>query len=229
MLRKAARDFIKNIKTSFLERLLSLSIYKERYNELLNLKVLSSREDLWDYSISLYDGKEITLLEFGVREGYSLNYFSKLNKNKNSSFYGFDSFEGLPTDWSDIWPKGSFSVNGAVPQTEDKRINFVKGWFQDSLPKFLENFKPEKNLVVHYDADLYNSTLFCLTQLDALKITYIAIFDEFYSHEMRALANYQDAYGAKVEFIGKTNSPKPLSEYPKQVTCKIIPSKNYIV
>ena len=86
----------------------------------------------------------------------------------------------MPSDWNDFNPKGSFDVNGIMPNIEDKRIIFIKGWFQNSLNNFLKNYKNEGNLVVHYDADLYSSTLFCLSQIDSLKKTYLAIFDEFY-------------------------------------------------
>ena len=150
--------------------------------------------------MKIYDEQPINLFEFGVWEGYSIKVFSKLNKNKDSNFYGFDSFEGLPSDWNDFNPKGSFDVNGIMPNIEDKRIIFVKGWFQNSLNNFLKSYKNEGNLVVHYDADLYSSTLFCLSQIDSLKKTYLAIFDEFYYHELLALANYQDSFGAEIEF-----------------------------
>ena len=64
-----------------------------------------------------------------------------------------------------------------------------------------------------------------MSQIDSLKLSYIAIFDEFYSHDMRALSNYQDAYGANLEFIGKNIS----DNYPLQETCKITPCEVYKV
>ena len=87
--------------------------------------------------------------------------------------------------------------------------------------QFLKSYKNEGNLVVHYDADLYSSTLFCLSQIDSLKKTYLAIFDEFYYHELLALANYQDSFGAEIEFFGKTKT--------NQVSCIIKPCKSFTI
>ena len=79
------------------------------------------------------DIKENICLEFGVRNGLSLNYFSKYI---NSQFYGFDTFEGLPDDWAGSpGHKGSFSANGVVPKV-NKNVSIVPPqiWFE-SLSK----------------------------------------------------------------------------------------------
>ena len=47
-----------------------------------------------------------------------------------------------------------------------KRISFVKGWFQNTLPGFLNGFSPRSRLIVHNDSDLYSSTLFTLANLN---------------------------------------------------------------
>ncbi len=122
-------------------------------------------------------------------------------------------------------PKGAFSTNGKIPSNNDGRVSFIKGWFQNSwatLEEKLSSINDLENLIVHYDADLYSSTLFVLTKMDALKKSYIAIFDEFTGHETRALYNYCQAYGAEVEFYGKTI----LNGYPSQVVCRIAPISN---
>jgi len=221
MLRHFAKIIFKNIGTNFLERILSQSIYKNNFGELKDIQEFKIKQDLWYETLKSFEKDKITFLEFGVWEGNSLRMFSEFNNNKLTEFYGFDSFLGLPNDWDKSYPKGYFSTNGLIPDINDNRINFIKGWFQNTLPHFLKNFKNTKNLIVHYDADLYSSTLFCLTQIDSLKISYIAIFDEFYSQEMRALNNYKEAFGAKVEFLGKTTS----QSYPIQVSCRITPCK----
>tara|TARA_B100000214_G_C23927146_1_gene608919 strand:- start:342 stop:1019 length:678 start_codon:yes stop_codon:yes gene_type:complete len=220
MLKYIAKNIFKNVGTNFLERILSQSIYKNNFDELKDIQEFKRKEDLWFESLKSLKKEKISFLEFGVWEGNSIKQFSQLNINKESEFYGFDSFYGLPKDWDKSYPKGYFSTDGLIPYTEDNRITFIKGWFQNTLPPFINNFKNTNNLFVHYDADLYSSTLFCLSQIDSLKIPYVAIFDEFYSHEMRALNNYKDAYGAKVQFLGKTTS----QSYPIQVSCRITPS-----
>jgi hypothetical protein len=114
-------------------------------------------------------------------------------------FIGLDSFEGLPEDW-DALPKGTFDVKGAIPQTDDNRITFIKGWFQNTWDQLVAKLSRAETLIVHYDADLYSSTLFALSKMDSLNRPYIAIFDEFAGHEARALYNYLQAFNASVSF-----------------------------
>ena len=78
-----------------------------------------------------------------------------------------------------------------------------------------------EHFLVHYDADLYSSTLFALTKMDAVKTRYLAIFDEFYAHEVQALYNYIQIYGAEVSFLGKTVNQ---SGHCRQALCEIVPS-----
>ena len=80
-------------------------------------------------------------------------------------------------------------------------MSFVAGWFQETIDGFLETFvaerKPDRQLVVHVDADLYSSALYVLTRLDALMVPgTIVVFDEFSSvlNEFQALENYCSAY-----------------------------------
>ena len=223
MLKKIAKKIAKNIKPEIIESFLQYSFYKQKYKNIENTNVFGNRESLWEHTLNFYNNNSIILLEFGVHEGGSMSKFLQLNTNRNSFFYGFDSFIGLPSAWSN-WPEGSYSNNGKIPEIQDSRVNFIKGWFQNTLPNFLLNLNEIDNLIVHYDADLYSSTLFCLMQIDALKIPYLAIFDEFVGEETRALANYQEITGAQVEFIGKTIG---IDNYAGEVSCKISPCLKY--
>lgn len=210
------------IPYEILERLFALNVLKRKYKMLKDVKIFEKREDLWKRLLDNHDNRPITLLEFGVFEGYSIRKFSQMNLNLKSSFIGFDSFEGLPEDWIKT-PKGTFNTDGRMPQIDDERVEFVKGWFQNTLPNFLAKSKINGALIVHYDADIYSATLFVLMQIDALKISYDAIFDEFTGEETRAIYNYQQITGAKVEFAGKTMS----NSYPVQVSCRITPCVKY--
>src|SRR3990167_6923516 len=51
------------------------------------------REDLWNYSFDQRRNGGL-VLEFGVWQGYSTNFFAK-KLAENERIYGFDSFEGL--------------------------------------------------------------------------------------------------------------------------------------
>ena len=225
LVKKYARFLSNFFNPKLIERFKEVSILTHTYSKLKFTKVFENREGLWIDTFLNLKNQEINLLEFGVFEGYSIKYFSSLNKNPESKFYGFDSFYGLPEDWVSQWQKSVFDLKGQAPISEDSRIFFIKGWFQNSLPKNLSKFNKKENLIVHFDADLYSSTLFCLMQLDSLKTDYYAIFDEFMAGEIGALENYQQATGAKVEFIGKTI----YQGLPQQVSCRIFPAKIYEV
>ncbi len=214
------------LKPKIVKKFLCHSIFSNNYNKLKNVNSFECREDLWTYVLEPFKDAPITLLEFGVWEGYSIKFFATLNTNKNSSFSGFDSFQGLPLDWDKVYPKGAFSTKGRLPKNDDERIVFLKGWFQNTLPTFLKKASIKNNLIVHYDADIYSSTLFCLLQIDTLKKKYTAIFDEFQGDEVRALSDYQEISGAKVEFLGKTTNKMG---YCIQVSCLIIPLKKFKV
>lgn len=159
------------------------------------------RERLWR-EFFLRISKPILLLEFGVWKGDSTRYFTSLDRSPESRFYGFDSFEGLPEDWRGMAAE-RFDVGGALPMIDDDRAKFVKGWFRDSLPPImgeLSEVEKGRNLVVHFDADLYSSTLYLLFTLGTKFKRYHFIFDEFSGHETRALYNYIQATGAEARF-----------------------------
>jgi O-methyltransferase len=209
------------------ERPLAYSILRNQFAGINLAKRFEKREELWDECIGrlIKTTDPVLLIEFGVREGYSIKYFAQRNTNDKSRFFGLDSFEGLPEAWGTV-PKGTFDTKGKTPTTNDDRISYIKGWFQDTWELlFAEVSKIDKHaLVVHYDADLYSSTLFALAKIDSLKVDYYAIFDEFAGHETRALYNYAQAFNASVSFLGKTLVYK---NYPTQVLCKIAPKKSF--
>lgn len=153
-------------------------------------------------------GKPIDYLEFGVFQGESFAYWLDINRDPQSRFYGFDTFTGLPTDWSSHFRRGHFDVDGAAPTVDDPRGLFVKGLFQDTLPGFLKSFAAGgRQLVIHNDSDLYSSTLYVLASLDHLIAPgTILIFDEFASpmHEWRAWNDYSEAFMRRARLIGYT-------------------------
>jgi hypothetical protein len=153
-------------------------------------------------------GNPITYLEFGVFRGASILEWSEINRHPESRFFGFDSFEGLPEDWGVHNKAGTFDVGGAVPLIDDPRVQFVKGWFQDSLPGFLKGLEPRGSLVIHLDADLHSSTMYCLTMLDGLIAPgTVLIFDDWVSalHEFRAFNEYCAAYRREAVPIAMTD------------------------
>ena len=67
-------------------------------------------------------------------------------------------------------------------------------------PKKISNlFSKKKYTLVHFDADLYSSTLYCLTMLHNHFDSYVAIFDEFPMHECSALHDYASSYNVDIK------------------------------
>jgi O-methyltransferase len=148
----------------------------------------------------------ITFLEFGVYRGASLKRWAELNTHTNSVFVGFDSFEGLPSQWGPM-RQGHFSTKGQTPEFKDPRIKVVKGVFQDTLADFLRSFSPSHRLVVHADCDLYSSTLYVLTMLrDHLKRGSILMLDDFSTvlHQFRALMDFCDSHARVYRAIARS-------------------------
>lgn len=161
------------------------------------------REDLWRRSLARIGSEDLLLLEFGVFQGESIRYLADYNRSQRSLFYGFDSFEGLPEGWRGN-DAGHFSVGGEPPKIDDPRVRFVKGWFRDTLPPLMDELVDaarDRALLVHFDADLYSSTLYLLFTLGIRFKRYHFIFDEFSGHETRALYNYIQATGAEARFF----------------------------
>ena len=122
------------------EWILARSIFRQNFkSETIKIQYFIDRGRLWASLFNQLKLQRITLLEFGVFEAYSIKKFAELNSNCESQFFGFDSFEGLPEDWTSEKKKGTFNLSGNVPDIGDERIKFVKGWFQNTLPLFLKD------------------------------------------------------------------------------------------
>jgi hypothetical protein len=173
-------------------------------------RVYSRRFSLYEYlsgKLNLQN-KAFDYIEFGVAAGYSFRWWVSNSENTESRFYGFDTFEGLPEAW------GTFSrsdMASSVPVIDDNRVKFYKGLFQESVPGFLKEWdRKEKRLkVMHFDADLFSSTLFTLTVMAPyLQKGDILLFDEFNvpNHEFLAFKIFSDSYYVKTRLLGAVNN-----------------------
>ncbi len=147
-------------------------------------------------------------LEFGVFRGDSLRWWVDHVKAARASFAGFDTFQGLPEDWTPDSPKGTYSTDGELPRIADARCNLVVGLIQRTLPGFLRDHPVRHPLVVHFDADLYSAALFTLVTLAPLfQSGDILMLDEFGDHvnEFRAFDDASVAYPIDWEVIGQND------------------------
>lgn len=172
-------------------------------------------EKLWDYTISKIEGTaKGNIFEFGVYKGRSINYFS--SRLINVSFYGFDSFDGLKEDWTGTsLPKGHFILNES-PKV-NSNVSLIKGWFNETLPPFLNKFNGKLNLV-HIDCDTYESTHYVLNELKERQMLdkgVMILFDEYFGYpgyksgEMKAFKEISIPY----KYLAFSN---------KQVLCVIL-------
>ena len=125
-------------------------------------------------------------MEFGVWAGRTIKHIAS---QAPCIVYGFDSFEGLQEDWGKL-EKKMFDRKGNAPLNLPKNVKIITGYFEESLPVFLEDaeiidwriceFTPCSFL--HIDSDLYSSAKTILNNLKdrIVKGTVIA-FDDFHN------------------------------------------------
>jgi len=138
--------------------------------------VFDTRYQLFDLSLRQVPATGL-LLEFGVFNGKSLNYWAKQVDGR--PVWGFDSFEGLAEDWGGTGlMKRAFDIGGKLPKVPTN-VTLVKGWFDKTLPPFLrEHTGPIA--FAHLDADTYESTKYVLDQIvGRLVVGTVLQFDEY--------------------------------------------------
>lgn len=144
-------------------------------------------------------------LEFGVHSGASIRQIAAVT---NNHVYGFDSFEGLPEAWNGL-QAGHFTTGGHLP-TVQQNVTLIKGWFNETLPGFVEQHK-DPVAFVHIDCDLYSSTKTVFDNLkDRFVVGSIIAFDEIFNygnelwkfHEFKAFCEFLEETGWNCDCIG---------------------------
>lgn len=207
MIKFILKKILSNISIKTLNKLTVNNLINNHYKRILKIKSYNTRDDyLLSISRELDQLDNLIILEFGVYKGESLKIFSENISDPNAKFYGFDTFTGLPEKWIDL-DKGHFTTNGIIPSIKDTRVSYEVGLFSKTLPKFLERLKIESklnsNFFIHFDADLFSSTLFVLNELRYYISEYYFSFDEFSSDEIRALYQYELSNNCQIEFLVK--------------------------
>ena len=157
--------------------------------------------------LDISDGAEGGIcLEFGVFNGQSINLFASLCPLQ---FYGFDSFEGLPSDWMTGYDKGTFGLEGNLPHVREN-VMLIPGWFDQSLPVFVQknNLFKGKIKFIHIDCDLYVSTKTVFQYIGPyIASGTIIAFDEYFNypawkkHEFKAFQEWVEQNNIKYEYI----------------------------
>jgi hypothetical protein len=144
--------------------------------------------------------------EFGVNNGGTISYIAR--QTPKQTIHGFDSFEGLPEDWTgNAMAAGFFNRKGRLPKVPGNVV-LHPGWFDTTAEKFAaDNSGPLAFL--HVDCDLYSSTATIFDALgDRIVPGTVIMFDEYFNypnwkaHEHKAFTEYQDRSGKKFKYVG---------------------------
>ncbi|MDJ0825044.1 MAG: class I SAM-dependent methyltransferase [Rhodobacter sp.] len=173
---------------------------------MVTAKPFPAGRQLLEYAVNLAleDARDTDhYLEFGVASGRTINCIADVSKRK---VYGFDSFDGLPEDWTFAYPKGRFA--GQLPKVRDN-VELVVGWFTDTLPKFAAGLPKDATVgFLHVDCDLYSSTVTVLWQLAPfMRDGTVIVFDEYFNyvgwkqHEHKAFKEFLKTFGYRAEYL----------------------------
>ena len=138
------------------------------------------------------------ILDLGVYRGGSTRRLARIFPQE--TIHGFDSFEGLPEDWSYVL-KGAFGdVQGVLPDMPDNVVLY-KGWFDETLPRWKSSHCDRPISILRVDCDIYSSTKTIFDVLgDHLKSGSWLVFDELIGY--RGWEDHE--FKAFMEFINKT-------------------------
>jgi hypothetical protein len=176
------------------------------HDYLSRAKGFKGRSDLLRWTLDQVNVDDGLFLEFGVYKGDSLNLLADMKPDV--IWRGFDSFAGLPEDWTLGAKAGAFDVKHKLPPVRSN-VRLVPGFFDKTLEPFLVQNPGKKIAFLHVDCDLYSSTKTVLTALqDRLVPGSIILFDELINYtgwqdqEYRAFMEYVAEQNVSFEYIG---------------------------
>ena len=177
-------------------------------NHMMGAQNLVRRSALLDFALGEC-AIEGLVLEFGVYRGASLRAIAERAGQK---VHGFDSFEGLPQDWTYFQKQGRFSLQGEAPVIDAPGVRIHKGWFDRSLPQFLAHH-PGPARFIHVDCDIYSSTRTVLNLLIPRIVSgSVILFDEYLNypaweqHEFKAFQEFVAQTGKGYRYLGFASS-----------------------
>jgi predicted O-methyltransferase YrrM len=142
------------------------------------------------------------ILEFGVFSGATLRWMAEAYPARR--FVGFDSFRGLPSDWTG-YKTFNFDRAGSPPELPGN-VELAIGDFSQTLAAFASG--APRIAMLHIDCDLYESAHAALDALGPhLKPGAILVFDEYFNypgfraHEYRACAEFLAQAGRRIEWL----------------------------
>jgi Macrocin-O-methyltransferase (TylF) len=150
--------------------------------------------------------------QFGVFRGKTARYIESLMTG-DRKLHLFDSFEGLPEDWTKNKKAGFFALSpDEIPTFDPERVVVHKGWFKDTVPVWAEE-SSASIAFIHIDADLYSSTIDVLFNLDKRIVAgTVILFDEYVmgqsDDEHRALLDWAAKFNRKFDYLWQSSGPQ---------------------
>jgi hypothetical protein len=209
LVRRVVRKLVETVITDLdlmwqIRGVMSSAEFEHDY--LSGAKGFKGRTDLLRWSLDQVADDKGLFLEFGVYKGDSLNLLADMKSDV--IWHGFDSFVGLPEDWSLGAKAGAFDVKHKLPAVRSN-IRLVPGFFDKTLEAFLAQNPGKKVAFLHVDCDLYSSTKTVLFALrDRLVPGSIILFDELINYpgwqdqEYRAFMEYVAEQNVSFEYVG---------------------------
>jgi predicted O-methyltransferase YrrM len=167
---------------------------------LMDVPTFRDRQQLFKHVLSEISSEEGLFLEFGVYKGISINRLAQIKPNV--TFYGFDSFVGLPEHWRPGSRERAFSTGGELPAVR-ANVKLIRGFYADTLPASVAAHASKTIRFMHVDCDLYSSTKTIFAETKALLAPgTIIVFDEYFNApEWR-----EEEYKAFMEFIAESKT-----------------------
>lgn len=188
----------------------SATFFQQHMRMTLNLV---TRGELLDHAVKQVKNSGLWL-EFGV---YEANDLKQIARQHAGDVYGFDSFEGLPEDWTHFQKKGRFSLEGQLPSQLPSNAKLVPGWFDQTLPRFLKEHE-QPIAFLHIDSDLYSSAKTVLHLVHGrLRPGTIIQFDDFVNYpgwkdgEHKAFHEFVELSSLRYEYIGFASSDQAVA------------------
>lgn len=183
--------------------------YRYARNAAASARYFSTHKQIFEYAIGRAPENGL-FLEFGVYHGTSINLIARLTP---ATVHGFDTFQGLPTDWlvehggrREVEPAGFYSTHGRLPEAPGN-VRYHVGTFDETLPGFCAAY-PGPVSFVNIDCDLYESTQSVFRHLGGrIQPGSVLVFDEYLclpgwrKHEYRAFQEYLAGSGLDYEYL----------------------------
>ena len=148
--------------------------------------------------------------QFGVFRGATARQI-EASTTADRTLHLFDSFEGLPEDWTKRKKAGAFALTpDKIPVFASPRVVMHKGWFKDTVPDWARRM--DRPLAfVHMDADLYSSTIEVLFPANRLIVkNSIVLFDEYIlgraDDEHRALLDWAAKFQRSFDYLWRSST-----------------------